>query len=121
MNNRTETCNKYLLYWQRQLNLQPWNMNLEFTKFQRPDNYPQSGDIKVDVHSKKATILLLDEETGKDEAIIVHELVHLLLWEYDHYSEEFLEDDKKTQYFALLENTVADLTTAFISHDRLNR
>jgi len=76
---REEKTTKYLRYWQRQLGLQGWNIGLKFCDFRRADNFPQSGDIKVDTGKQQATILLTNEVTGKDEVVILHELIHLTL------------------------------------------
>ena len=86
-----------------------WQIDFKFKKFKRKD-YIQSGDIEVDVKKKKASVLICDVETGRDDYIILHELIHLVLWEYDHFCEKNIADKKKDQYFELLEKTTKDLT-----------
>lgn len=114
---RKEKIQQNLKYWQVLLNLQSWKLNVELVKFNRPD-WPQTGDIKVDLKNKKATILLSNEETGKDSAIILHELVHLILWEFDHFCEKSIPKEKIKEYFNYLEKLVADLTDIFLHKDR---
>lgn len=69
--------NNYLVHWQKVLNLNEWDLMVEFTDFDRKD-YEQSGDIQVDSKNKKATVLIANKETGKNiDEVILHELVHL--------------------------------------------
>ncbi len=95
--------------WQKSLGLEDWNIDFKFVDFDRTD-YRQSGDVEVDIKSKKATILISNNPKFEEEQIIVHELVHLLLWEYDHYCENLIPDNKKDHYFDLLEDTDAKFT-----------
>lgn len=79
-------------------------------KFARQDNYPQTGDIKVNLQKKQATILIL-KTTTKTEEVIVHELVHLLLWEWDHQLERSCKNkQEREKHMEILENTVWKLT-----------
>ncbi len=114
---RIELLNKYLKYWQGFLNLKRWNLKIKLVDFKRTD-YPQSGDIEVDLKNKSATVLITKEETGRDSAIILHELIHLLLWEYDHFYEKKFVGKEKDEYFDLLEKTVKDLTTIILQIDK---
>ena len=82
-------------------------------------DYPQSGDIEVDSEKKTAILLITEEQTGKDNAVILHELIHLILWEYDNFLEENLPESKKGKYFDLLEKTVADLTNVLLQKDKI--
>ena len=117
MNIRIEKINKYLRYWQIFLNLQAWKLNIKFKLFDRTD-YPQSGDIAVDNKNKKATIYLSKQETGKDNSIILHELLHLILWKYDHFAEKFIDNKNKDEYFIILEKTIADLELIIYKKDK---
>jgi hypothetical protein len=106
---REEKIEKSLRFWQRFLNLGSWQIDFKIKKFKRKD-FVQSGDIEVDIKNKKASVLICDTKTGRDDYIILHELIHLVLWEYDHFVEDNISDDKKDQYFELLENIAKDLT-----------
>lgn len=103
--------NKILKIWQKKLRLENWQLSIEITYFKRKD-YQQSGDIKVNVKNKKAVILLTNKPFRNEEAVIVHELVHLLLWDYDHFCEkEFLKTNDRLKgrhgkYMNKLEKTV---------------
>lgn len=98
------------------LNLKGWIIGFRFVDFKRTD-YQQSGDIEVDLKNKKTTILISNNPTKDIEHIIVHELVHLLLWEYDHFCEEAVAKNKKDQYFDLLEEVVAKFTDILIKKE----
>lgn len=111
--NRLEKLNQYLRYWQRHLNLQKWDLSVNLVDFNRTD-YNQSGDIKVDLKKKKAVVLINKDGTGRDKGVILHELVHLILWEFDHYCEASLPANKKDKYFNQLEKTVSELTNIFL-------
>lgn len=99
---------KYLKHWQSKLNLDDWDLSIKLTDFNRTD-FIQTGDVKVDTKNKKAVVLIANDETGKDvNKVILHELVHLLLWDLDHYAEKHVPDKK--EYLTLLEKTVGDIT-----------
>jgi Zn-dependent peptidase ImmA (M78 family) len=108
MDNKNEVQN-LIKEWQQSLGLEDWNIDFKFVDFDRTD-YWQSGDVEVDIRSKKAMILISNNPKFKEEQIVVHELVHLLLWEYDHYCESLIADNKKGHYFDLLEGAAAKFT-----------
>lgn len=114
---RQQNLNEYLRYWRIFFNLQSWDLKIKLVDFHRLD-YPQSGDIKVDLNKKSATILITKKNTGKDNSIILHELIHLTLWEYDHFCEQFIPKNKREDYFTLLEKTVANLHSVLIQKDK---
>lgn len=114
---RNDKLKKILKYWQIFLNLQKWNLCIEEIEFKRKD-YPQSGDIKVDLKNKSAKILISKEETGKDNFIILHELIHLILWDMDNFAEKKIPLKQKNQYFDKLEKTVANLVKIILEKDK---
>ena len=59
---------------------------------------------------KIAIVLISEEETGRDDYIILHELVHLVLWEMDIFTEKNIIEKRKNHYFELLEKTCKDIT-----------
>lgn|GEM_PF-1562767 len=109
MKNRKQKINNAINYWQRYLDLGSWQINFKLKKFTRTD-FVQSGDIRVDLDNKKATILISKDKTGRDEYIVLHELVHLILWKFDRYAEKNISETKKDKYFELLEQSVKDIT-----------
>ena len=118
--------NQLLENWQKQLLLDNWDISIEIVEFNRKD-YEQSGDIKVDAESGKATILLTKDPFKDEEYVLVHELVHLLLWDLDIFSEKFVLEKSKIKlegehgiYMKKLENTVDHLTKAFIASKKGN-
>lgn len=113
---RIDNLNKYLKYWQIRLSLQGWKLSVELEKFDRKD-YPQSGDIKVDLENRKVTILISADDTGIDKKIILHELIHLILWDLDQYSEQWIPEDNKGDYLGKLESTVEGITNTILHQD----
>lgn len=116
-NIRKLNIDKSLKYWQRRLCLTDWQIDFKFKKFTRTD-FIQSGDIDVDTKTKKATVLISDSDTGHDSYTVLHELVHLVLWDVDHYAESKIAETDKGNYFDLLENTVKKLTDVFFVSDK---
>ena len=118
----------YLLlsYWQKQLLLDDWNISIEIVEFTRTD-YKQSGDIKVYPENNKAVILLTNDPFKDEEYVLVHELVHLLLWDFDTFSEKIVLEKTKIilesehgEYMEKLESTVDHLTRIFIETKKGN-
>lgn len=114
-----DELNNLLDKWQEKFKLQDWEINLEITEFKRKD-FRQSGDIKVDLENKEARLLMTNKPFRNEESTIVHELLHLVLWEYDTFSErvilknceEFKGDHLK--YMEELEKVVGKLTSIFL-------
>lgn len=106
---------KILKKWRKKLLLNDWKLSIKIVDFKRKD-FRQSGDIKVDIKNKKATILLTCQPFRDEETTIVHELVHLLLWDFDHYCEKLALKNSKPftgehdKYLGRLEKTVAKIT-----------
>jgi hypothetical protein len=106
---------KILKKWQEILLLENWLLSIKIVDFKRKD-YRQSGDIKVDSKNKKATILLTYLPFRDEETTIVHELIHLLLWDFDHYCEKLALKSSKLftgdhdKYLDQLEKIVAKIT-----------
>lgn len=118
--------NKMLLSWQRLLLLDHWNISIEIVEFTRED-YKQSGDIKVNPDINEAVILLTKDPFKNEEYVLVHELIHLLLWDLDIFSEKFILEKTKErlkgdhgEYMVKLENTVDHLTRIFIETKKGN-
>jgi len=104
-----------LVIWQKKLKLDDWSIDLRIIEFNRKD-YRQSGDIKVYPRKKQALILLTDSPFRDEEKVLVHELVHLLLWDFDRFSEKYIPQDKgrlkgaHKKYMEKLEITVDHIT-----------
>lgn len=76
-----------LKLWQKRLLLNDWNLSIKVVEFKRKD-YRQSGDIKVFPRKMKAVVLLTNNPFRDEESVLVHELVHLVLWDYDIFCEK---------------------------------
>ena len=114
--------NSLLEFWQKRLLLNDWNLSIEIVEFKRKD-YIQSGDIKVLPKKMKAAVLLTNNPFRDEETVLVHELVHLILWDYDIFCEKLALGNSKTKlkgkhgkYMDKLESTVDHLTKAFLKN-----
>ncbi len=111
--------NKILAKWKKVFQVDNWRIKIEITDFKRK-GFRQSGDIKIDLKNKKARLLMTNKPFRNEESTIIHELIHLLLWEYDSFSEKIiLKNCKKfkadhIKYMEKLEETVAKLTNIFL-------
>jgi len=74
--------NNLLKKWQKNLLLDKWKLSLEIVDFKRKD-YKQSGDIRVNLKNKSAIVLLTKNPFLNEEEVLVHELMHLILWDFD--------------------------------------
>jgi hypothetical protein len=112
--------NGLLKKWQKKLLLNNWKLSIEIVDFKRKD-YKQSGDIKIDVKKKTAVVLLTKKPFLNEESVLVHELMHLVCWDFDIFCEkEILKTNKPFKgqhgkYMVKLENTIEQLTRIMIN------
>lgn len=106
-----------LTKWQEKFEMKDWNLSLKIVEFRRKDGYKQSGDFIADPNMKEATILMAYEPwRGDEEYTLVHELLHVLLYNYDKYNEDLILKNYKedslehNNYMEKLENTTHHLT-----------
>ncbi len=111
---------KLLNVWQSKLRVDNWDISISIVNFGRKD-HKQSGDFVADISVKKAKILLTaDPFRGDEEYTLVHELIHILLYDYDNFSEGVLLDrfgaDSKQhdKYMEKLEEAAHHLTEIFL-------
>lgn len=115
-----QELNAILKKWQKDLFLDNWELALEIVDFKRKD-FRQSGDIKVYPRKKSAIILLTDNPYLDEEETIVHELMHLILWDFDIFCERIVLENserlkgKHGRYMDKLEDTVEKLTQIAIN------
>jgi len=106
--------NHMLNKWQKKLLLNDWDISIKIVDFLRTD-YRQSGDFEINAKAKKATILLTQNPFKNEETVLVHELIHVLLWDMDSFSENaIIKTCKKFEgnhlkYMEKLENLVDSL------------
>lgn len=121
-----EKLRKIMKKWQSALLLKGWNLSLKIVEFRRRD-YKQSGDIKVNLKNKEAIILLTSDPFKDEEEVIVHELVHLLLWDFDTFSERVIlkhcgkSRGDHIRYMDKLEATVKSITDILLKNRRTGR
>ena len=110
-----QELNAILNKWQKDLILDDWKLSLEIVNFKRKD-FRQSGDIKVYPRKKSATVLLTDYPYLDEEETIVHELMHLILWDFDIFCEKIVLETsdylkgRHGRYMYKLEDVVERLT-----------
>jgi hypothetical protein len=107
--------------WQSKLKMNDWKLSLKIVEFHRKNGFRQSGDFIADPEKKEATILMTNDPwRGDEEYILVHEMLHTLVYDYDRYSENlilknFKEDSPEhDEYMNKLEETVHHLTRIFL-------
>ena len=118
---------KYLRKWQERLRLKDWDIKLQLIN----QEWNKTGDIKIDMTDKKAIVMINNYNPKENnlEPVIIHELLHLKLWEMDQMIEQLMylvfgkdENDPKfdfayTQFMNTLESTVEDLSKSFLTLD----
>jgi hypothetical protein len=107
---------RLLTHWQKKLNMTDWEISISIVNFKRKD-FKQSGDFEASIPTKKAKILLTAEPFRRDEEYtLVHELLHVLLYNFDKFLEDILLKDtingseKTDDYMGKLENITHHLT-----------
>ena len=107
--------NKILVKWQKKLQMTDWKLDLQIVDFKRVD-YRQSGDFIANPKKKTASILMTWNPFREDEEYtLVHELIHVLLYDYDKSCENELIKNKVSKakqdlYMEKLENLAHYLT-----------
>lgn len=97
---------KRMKYWQKQLRLQDWDIDIKKAKPKRLKIKGAAGQVEYSVDLKVATILISDELKDKREIehTIIHELLHLHLAPisqfcegdcYETYEEQAIESITK--------------------------
>jgi hypothetical protein len=115
--------NKLLKKWQKIFLMNDWRLDIEIVDFKRKD-YRQSGDFRIGKRKKQATILLTREPFRDEEMVLVHELIHVLLWNMDGFCEKLaLKHSKRHEgdhavYMDKLEDTVAKFTEIFMKKNK---
>ncbi|HEX7002653.1 MAG TPA: hypothetical protein VF168_00490 [Trueperaceae bacterium] len=93
MNNRHESMGRDALEhlvekWKPVLGLSEWAIRVELVDFSREW---QSGDVKVDEVEKSALVLMSRRPFRDEEQVLLHELVHVVLWPLDRAAMDLVE------------------------------
>lgn len=112
---------KYIKKWGKRLGFSEWKIGAEITIFKRADHFPQDGDIIIDYPKKKATVLIGVNLKAPIEEVVVHELVHLMLWPLDQNAMSVIKvakwaNRKRTEkkFLGKLEKVVDRITRSFL-------
>lgn len=106
-----------LTRWQEKLEMKDWNLTVKIVEFRRENGYHQSGDFIADIDKKEAQILMTNDPwRGDEEYTLVHEMIHVLFYDYDKYGEELILSkfekfgDEHGKYLDKLEEIVHHIT-----------
>lgn len=121
-----EELEKILKDRQKKLSMEDWDIAIEIVDFKRID-YKQSGDFRANPKNKTGTILLTwnpfikeaDSIEEEEKKTILHELIHIMLWECDQFAEEIILEkykkygEKHLEHIGNIEDLVDHLTKKF--------
>jgi len=112
---------KLMRSWQKKLCMTNWKLGLKIVDFQKDNGYRQSGHFVADTKKKTATILMTwNPWRGDEEYTLLHEMLHVLLYNFDKFSENKIKTLSKNNtkildsYFEKLEETVHHLTRSVL-------
>jgi hypothetical protein len=119
-----DRLNGYFDKWQTALRLRDWDIQVRLVE--KP--WRKSGDIKIDRHDHTAILLINNHNPRQTnlEELIIHELLHLKLWDMDQLIETLMntvygEDEGNAKrglvydhFMTTLESTVNDLAKSFL-------
>ena len=118
---RKKQAENVLKKWKNFLGFGSWKFKVKVIKFQREDGFLQDGDIKVNYLKKQASIVIGNQLKASAEEIVVHELVHLMLWKFDRKMALIIKSLHKLgqekamdEYLGKLEKIVKMITMVFI-------
>ena len=105
--------------WQARLLMKDWKFDLKIVDFQKDNGYRQSGHFIADPKKKTATILLTWNPWRDEEKVLFHEMIHVMLWDFDKFNEKKFRELGASerlindQYLSKLEELVDHLMKAF--------
>jgi len=116
---------RFLEKWQKILRLQDWDINIQVVE----QEWRKTGDIKIDRDDRTAILMvnIFNPKQTNLEELVIHELLHLKLWDMDQMIESLInmaygadDTDLKrefayTHFMTTLESTVNDLAKSFLS------
>ncbi|OGD61191.1 hypothetical protein A3A71_01175 [Candidatus Berkelbacteria bacterium RIFCSPLOWO2_01_FULL_50_28] len=113
---------KLLERWQKKLFLTEWDLKIQIVDFLRKD-FRQSGNFVADLDKKTGVIQLSCNPFRDEEYILVHEMMHVVVWSLDSYAENAIlknhkEGDKvHGWYLEHLERMVDKLTAIALGRE----
>ncbi|MDO8639024.1 MAG: hypothetical protein Q7R43_05605 [Candidatus Daviesbacteria bacterium] len=103
--------------WKIRLGFSDWEISAKITTFRRTDCFLQDGDIIINYPKKQATILIGTILKAPVEEIVIHELVHLMLWPLDQRIISIIKTLPQTEqkraeedFLSKLEDVAAQIT-----------
>lgn len=107
-----------LLKWKKKLLMDDWDISLKIVDFERKD-FRQSGDFIANPSQKKAEILLTYAPwRGDEEYTLVHEMIHILMYNLDQFLENSASSKNREEYLNKLEETVHKITQIILGRPK---
>ena len=107
--------------WKIRLGFSDWEISAKITAFRRTDGFLQDGDIVVNYSKKQAIILVGTTLKALVEEVVIHELVHLMLWPLDQKIISIIKTLPRTEqkraeedFLGKLEDVAAQITKAVL-------
>ncbi|MDP2631839.1 MAG: hypothetical protein Q8P30_03690 [Candidatus Uhrbacteria bacterium] len=113
---------KLLATWQKKLFLTDWDLKIQIVDFLRKD-FRQSGNFDVNLEKKTGVIQLSCNPFRDEEYILVHEMMHVVVWDLDSYAEKAIMENHKegdkvhSWYLEHLERMVHRLTAIALGRE----
>ena len=95
LKSRLARCEKFVALWRKRLGVDPkWNVEVQYSASQPPNGPEDVGALDIDKAEYWTVVLVLypylftDENwTDTMERTVVHELLHLVLWQYSSFAQ----------------------------------
>ena len=117
-----EELQELLERWQKKLFITDWDLKIQIVDFLRND-YRQSGHFDIDLGKKTGVIQLTCNPFRDEEYILVHEMMHIVVWDFDLYAEKIIlknhQEDGEVHnwYLEHLEQMVHKLTAIALGRE----
>lgn len=112
---------KMMAFWQKKLDMTDWKFELTIVDFQKDNGFRQSGHFIANPKKKTANILLTwNPWRGDEEYTLLHEMIHVLVYDFDKYSANKIKATNikiPDSYFEKLEEMVHHLTRINLGRD----
>jgi len=98
--------------WQGELGLSNWKIAIEIISQKQIEKiYDKNcGNAAITVNRLEETVILHISRPNKDlEFSVLHELFHLVLYDYDAFAGHYIPEKEKRAYDIMLDNTINKL------------
>ena len=114
-------CEEFIEKWKKILRIQDWETNLSFVSgeeiYEQMGSFDYVASCDRDLVNKTACISVNVEHSKINECIektLLHELLHIVTYEWQNVVENSIEDEKLQEYSRVkMEQTVESLAKSF--------